>query len=294
MAGAVWRQLLELTLVHRQLDAQFVRAIKDARFGVCSPAVTSLMDDCAVSEELYKTLRCSNLHILLRHHDVERHDTGCLKELCGGLPPKVIVAVDTVEQDKDWAIPALDLRRVTMHSRNAALFDCVAPRSVPHCLGARVMLTSNMCLSLGLYHGSIGHLSSHKRDANLIVLFDQHVLPSGVGHGLHGVHDAGEDWLDVECPPIAFEARIMACAGAVAVRRQVPLALGWGITVHRSQSLSLSEAVLDIAQDFGPGMVNAAISRVCDRKRMYVKSFTGSRLFADPAAVAFYRGGVRL
>lgn len=177
-----WRELfgasmLELNLVHRQSDARLVRAIKDARFCVCSPAVTSLMDDCAVSEEQYKTLRCSVLPILPRHHDAERHNTACLMELCGGLPPKVFVAVDTVEQDKDWAIPALDLRRVTMLSRNAALLDCVAPRSLPHCLGAKVMLTSNMCLSLGLYHGSIGHLSSHKSDATLIVRFDQHMLP---------------------------------------------------------------------------------------------------------------------
>lgn len=78
------------------------------------------------------------------------------------------------------------------------------------------------------------------------------------------------------------------------MRRQVPFALGWGITVHRSQSLSLSEAVLDIEQAFGVGMVNAAISRVSDKERMFMKAFSGSRLLADPLAVRSYSEGTRL
>lgn len=188
----------------------------------------------------------------------------------------------------------MDLTRVSEHSRNAALVDCVAPRSVQHTLGARVMLINNQYLALGHYHGSIGRVSSYKDDGTPVVRFDHHALPNGSGRGMHGVHDAGEDWLEVEYPPVAFEARLMAHPGAVEVRRQVPFVLGWGITVHRSQSLSLSDAVLDIGQAFGPGMVNAAISRVSDRKRMHVRSFMGSRLFADPVALNFYRSGRRL
>lgn len=204
--------------------------------------------------------------------------------------------MDVVEQDKDCdvSLPAGQLSRVTEHSRYAALVDCVAPRVVQHCLGARVLLTSNMYLVVGLYHGSIGCISSYPGDGTPVVRFEHNSLPSGVGRGLHGVHDAGEDWLEVECPRAAFEARILSCPGAVAVRREVPFALGCGITVHRSQSLSLSEAVLDIPQAFGAGMVNAAISRVGDKQRMYVKSFSGSRLLADPEAVQYYNEGTRL
>lgn len=288
--------MLELTLVHRQSDPGFVRAINDARYGICSSAVTSLMAECAVTDQQYDALRGSVLHVMPRHEEVELHNSRCLAQLCGGLPPRAYVAVDTVEQDKDRdaALPPVHLHRVTEHSRNAALVDCVAPRLVLHCLGARVMLTSNLYLALGFYHGSIGYVSAYKTDGAPVVRFEQQSLPSSVGRGMHGVHDAGEDWLEVECPPVAFEARIMAYPGVVAVRRQVPFVLGWGITVYRSQSLSLSEAVLDIALAFGPGMVNAAISRVRDKKRMYVKSFTACRLFADPVAVKYYREGTRV
>lgn len=299
--SSAWQSLfggsmLELTRVHRQSDAGFVQAINDARYGRCSAAVMSLMGDCAVSDERYMDLKCNVLHLMPRHDDVQKHNADCLNALCGSKPPLAFLAVDTIEHDKDrdQGRPPVDLQRITEQSRNAALVDCVAPRCVLHCLRARVMLTNNQYLALGLYHGSIGTVSFYKEDGTPVVRFEHHTLPHGVNRAMHGVHDAGEDWLEVECPPVAFETRMLAHPGAVAIRRQVPFVLGWGITVHRSQSLSLSEAVLDIGQAFGAGMVNAAISRVGDKKRMHVKSFTGSRLVADPVAVQFYREGSRL
>lgn len=288
--------MLELTTVHRQSDPAFVQAIDDARYGVCTPAVTALMRKCAVSDQEDKKLKCSVLHIMPRHEDVLRHNSECLADLFGGAHPLRSLAVDSVSEDKDRdrALPAVELNRVSVHSRNAALLDCVAPRLVEHCIGARVMLTTEQFLALGLYHGSIGRVSSYKLNGTPVVRFEDHTLPAGVGRGAHGVYDAGKDWLEMECPVVAFEARILAHPGAVAFRLQLPFVLGWGITVHRSQSLTQSEAVLDIGQAFGPGMVNAAISRVGDKNRMFVRSFTESRLFADPSAVKFYREGVRL
>lgn len=75
---------------------------------------------------------------------------------------------------------------------------------------------------------------------------------------------------------------------------QGPFVLGWAITVHRSQSLTLSEPVLDIAGALGTGMITAAICRVGDRNRMHVQSIPGNSLLADSAAVKFHDDGTRL
>eukprot|EP00170_Pyropia_yezoensis_P003384 contig_14169_g3391 len=290
------RSMLELTRVHRQGQPDFVGAIKDTRFGRCTPELISLMKECSVSAEQYKDIKCKVLHLMPRHEDVQKHNAQCLAELSSGSRPADFEAVDFVQEDKDrdmgLNVPAL--HRVSTHSRDAALFDCVAPHSVPHCKGARVMLTTNAFLPLGLYHGSIGSLDSYDADGTPVVLFTRHALPPGVGRGMHGVRDAGRDWIKVACPPVNYEARILAHPGAVAVRCQVPFVLGWAITVYRSQSLTLSEVVLDIASAFGAGMVNAAISRVNDKRRMYVKSFAGNRVLADPSSLSFYRLGTRL
>lgn len=167
---------------------------------------------------------------------------------------------------------------------------------VPRCITCtpRVMLTKNQYLALGWDHGSIGIVPSYKNDGTPVVRFQHHNLPHGESRGPHVVHDAGADWLEVECPLVAVEARILAHPVALAVRLRVPFVFVWGITVHRSQSPCLSEVVLDNAQAFGAGMVKASISRVADKNEMNVKSFTGSRLFAEPAAVQFYKEGYPL
>jgi len=156
------------------------------------------------------------------------------------------------------------------------------------------MLTSNQFLGIGLYHGSIGHVVDYEVDGTPFVRFEEHVLPDGTPPGRQGVRGAGADWVEVCCPPIDFESRILSRPGTVAVRVQVIFVLGWGITVHRSQSLTFSEAVLDVGEAFGSGMVSAAMSRVPEKRRTYVRSFCGSRVIADPAALQLYRDGRRL
>jgi len=66
------------------------------------------------------------------------------------------------------------------------------------------------------------------------------------------------------------------------VREQVPFVLGWAITVHLSQRLTLTEAVLDLDSSFEAGMVHTAVSRVSDSCNVYVKTFNALRLFAAP------------
>jgi len=258
--------------------------------------VQSLMDERSVTDEAYKALQYKVLHIMPRHEDVDSHNDACLRRLCAGAPPTVSFAIHNVKEDpnRDRNVDPPNIGSVSAQARDAALIDCVAPRRVEHCRGARVMLTSNQFLGLGLYNGSIGHVVDYEVDGTPVVRFEEHELPDGTPPGTQGVRGAGADWVEVRCPPIDFESRILSRPGTVAVRVQVPFVLGWGITVHRSQSLTLSEAVLDVGEAFGSGMVLAAMSRVPDKRRMYVRSFCGSRVIADPAALQLYRDGRRL
>ncbi|OSX75404.1 hypothetical protein BU14_0238s0027 [Porphyra umbilicalis] len=287
---------LELSRVHRQDQPDFVAALRDARFGKCTDAVQALMDECTVTDEAYKALQCNVLHLMPRHEDVAAHNSSCLMRLCGGERPADFVAVDTVKQDpnRDRSVCPVDPKTVSGHARDAALINCVAPRVVQHCRGARVMLTSNHFLGLGLYHESIGNVVGYETDGSPVVRFDDHEVVETTRSGVQGVHAAGANWLEVLCPAIEYEARILSRPGSVASRLQVPFVLGWAITVHRSQSLTLSEAVLDVGAAFGAGMVLAAMSRVPDKRRMHVRSFCGSRLIADRAAMHLYQTSPRL
>jgi len=300
-AGHCWPSLfgagfVELTRVHRQGQPDFIAAIHDARFGRCTYALQSLMDERSVTDEADKALQYKVLHIMPRHEDVDSHNKARLRRLCAGAPPTVSFAIHNVKEEpnRDCNVDPPNLGSVSAQVRDAALIDCVAPRRVEHCRGARVMLTSNQFLGLGLYHGSIGHVVDDEVYGTPVVRFEEHELPDGTSPGRQGVRVAGADWVEVCCPLIDFESRILSRPGTVAVRVQVPFVLGWGITVHRGQSLTLSEAVLDVGEAFGSGMVLAAMSRVPDKRRTYVRSFCGSRVIADPDALQLYRDGRRL
>jgi len=285
-------KVLELTKVHRQHQLDYITAIQDARFGVYSPALKELIDARSVDGANYEAIKTTVLHLVPTHTKVLTHNNMCLRQLCPDGGPQRSVAVDRVELDRDMDLKLTTedadklLHSVSVRSRDAALADCLAPAVVPHCLNARVMYTSNAKLSLGLFHGCIGYISSYTDEGTAVVRFPNMRLP--VGARLTDVYDAGDNWVEVCCPPVDFEARVYSAKGAVAVRQQVPFVLGWAITIHRSQSLTLTEAVLDIDAAFEAGMVHTAVSRVSDSSNVYVKSFNPLRLFAAPCVVKMY------
>lgn len=48
----------------------------------------------------------------------------------------------------------------------------------------------------------------------------------------------------------------------IATRKQIPLVLGWGITVHKSQGMSLSSLQVDLARVFESGQVHNSSSNL--------------------------------
>ena len=288
--------LLELTTTYRQRDPGYVRAIQDARRGECSETVLRLVKDCGVADAKYAAVKTDVMHLMPLHKDVVKHNRDCLEHLCGDQRQIVSVAVDSVaiDKDRDVDLAMPNISKVSIGSRNAALSDCVAPKVVAHCLHARVLVTSNRMKHLGVCHGSAGRIVAYDDVGAPVVRFENHPPPAGIERGQAGMLDSGDTWIDLACPPVEFTARLFSTPGAVAVRMQVPFVLGWACTVHMSQSLTLSSAVLDLKAAFEAGMVHTALGRVSDKSRLYVKSFEPSRLFADQVALGKYREWARL
>jgi len=290
------KSMLELTHMHWQEQPDFVAAFRDACFGQCTTVVQKLMDECTVDDEAYKALECSVIHLMPRHTDVFLHNDKCLKRQCPVAHSEEVVALDGVKVDpnRNRTLRDANLGKVSAYSRDASLMDCVVPRRVQHCRGVRVMLACNVFLGLGLFHGSIGEVRDYDNDGTPVLRIENHQVVHGTWAGKPGVRKAGADWVEVLCPPIDFEARILAHPGVLAVRGQVPFVLGWAITVNWCQILTLTEAVLDVGEAFGAGMVQAAMSRVPDTRPMYVRSFSGRHVLADPEALRLYQVSRRL
>ena len=129
--------------------------------------------------------------------------------------------------------------------------------------GLRVMLIKNLDVELGLVNGSIGTIidftfNQKTNTFEPIIEFD-----NGIKHTIGLV-----DWeLEVD----GFKCKAT----------QVPLMLAYAITTHRSQSLTLESAVLDLADAFTDAMVYVALSRVRTLDGVYLKSFDHKKIIVN-------------
>jgi ATP-dependent DNA helicase PIF1 len=124
--------------------------------------------------------------------------------------------------------------------------------------GARVMLIKNMDVSIGLVNGSLGTIDSFIEENNQeypVVMFD------------NGIKQL--------ISPVSWELELDNCKASAT---QVPLMLAYSITIHRSQSLTLDSAVLDLADCFADSQVYVALSRLRSLDGLYLKSFNPAKI----------------
>jgi ATP-dependent DNA helicase PIF1 len=71
--------------------------------------------------------------------------------------------------------------------------------------------------------------------------------------------------------------------------KQVPLTPAWAITTHKSQGITLDEAIIDAGSDnFEYGQIYVALSRVKTLEGLYLSSFDCCKIKANPTVTAYY------
>ena len=120
---------------------------------------------------------------------------------------------------------------------------------------ARVMLTSNLWVDVGLVNGAMGTIqaicyhSGGPPDLPIAVMvhFDSYSGPT--------LHNGAV--------PITPLRRTWSSSGVQCSRLQLPLKLAWAVTIHKSQGLTLDKVVIDVGkEEFSTGLTFVACSRV--------------------------------
>ncbi len=129
----------------------------------------------------------------------------------------------------------------------------------------RVILIKNLDVSLGLVNGSIGTVEE-LFDDSVKVKFD-----NGVSQLITNV-----SWeLDIDDSKI--------------IGNQIPLMLAYAITIHKSQSLSLDSAILDLSDCFCNHMVYVALSRVRSLDGVFLKSFDKKKITVNKKVLDYIK-----
>lgn len=124
--------------------------------------------------------------------------------------------------------------------------------------GAQVMCTYNIA-DKGLYNGSRGVITKIYDNNEVDVYFTD-----GIVRRMSAVN------YEYENDDIRY------------VRMQIPLVLGYAFTIHKSQSLSLDYAILDLGVNvFSPGQFYVALSRVRSEEGLYIKYLNTNAIKCD-------------
>ena len=142
--------------------------------------------------------------------------------------------------------------------------------------GARVMLRANLWTEVGLVNGSMGTVCGIMFEENLrppclpiavLVEFDNYTGPAIVNL-------KGKKVVPISPIRHTWDGKKGTCS-----RLQVPICLAWAITVHKSQGLTLQQAVVDLGKnEYAAGLSFVAISRVCALKNILFIPFSLERL----------------
>lgn len=69
---------------------------------------------------------------------------------------------------------------------------------------------------------------------------------------------------------------------------QFPIRLAWAVTIHKSQGLTFSKAIVDAGQSFAPGQVYVALSRLTGLEGLVLKSrITPASIMTDERIISF-------
>ena len=155
---------------------------------------------------------------------------------------------------------------------------CRAPARLELAIGAQVILMKTIDAHAGLVNGTQG----------VVVRFTSKTQQPVIR--FHGVEE--ERIIQQETWSVKGGSNGTA---VVASRRQLPLDLSWAISIHKSQGMTLSSAVLDLSKVFEYGQGYVALSRVKSLSGVVLQGTIGVNTFrAHPKVLRFYEriGGV--
>jgi ATP-dependent DNA helicase PIF1 len=189
-------------------------------------------------------------------------------------PLKVTVANRNAERLSEVKGPSFVFKAndyaKTPADRDALEKNCCAPARLELKVGAQVILVWNLRTEEGLSNGTVGVVQSVAVDPRTGALVPKVKFGNKV------------------VPIVVQKFETVVNKQVVSSRIQLPLILGWAITVHKSQGMTIPKVVLNVSRTFENGQLYVGMSRVPHRKGLLLEGFERKHIKADPEVVQWY------
>ena len=143
---------------------------------------------------------------------------------------------------------------------------CRVEKQIKLKVGARVMLMTNLDFDKGLINGSCGNIAEINKNY-ILVKFDN-----------------GET-SEIKRHEFTFHRN----KTLIAKRIQFPLRLAYGITIHKSQGMTLDKLVVDGNNIFAEGQIYVALSRIKTLDGLYLVNFNPEKIKVNEKVAGFYK-----
>jgi len=247
-----------LTKNYRQNEEKFIKALSNMRVNRLEPEDIELLSTRSINSDTSGT---NILHIFSTNEEANNYNLVKFNALENQV--KMFTAKDGVYRGKDlvWE---------DFTEREAVILDifnksCRAEKEIALKIGCKVMLLFNMDFDKGLINGACGTVENFNENS-INITFD-----NGVNANIP-LHEFEYYYNDA----------------VLAVRIQYPLKLAYGITIHKSQGMTLDKLVVDCKRIFERGQVYVAMSRVKTLEGLYLKSFDSEKVLCDEKVARFY------
>lgn len=264
-----WRELnlktVFLEKIYRQTDTKFIRSLNNIRMNDITEEDIKLFQTREAKNNTYNS---DILHIFSTNKEADTYNSLKFNKVQNPIHTfisedkmhrkKEIITVDKENPQK--ALSKFDLMTLEMFDKY-----CKAPQVLELKEGCKVMLLKNHNFAKGLINGSCGVVLKIEEDA-VTVKFD------------NGIEEL--------IPKNTFE--YYREGELVCSRDQYPLRLAYGITIHKSQGMTLDKLVVDCNRIFECGQAYVALSRIKTLDGLYLRSFNPSKVVVNEEVINFY------
>lgn len=258
-----WKELnlevVKLEKIYRQTELNFVKALNNIRTNQIDKEDIELLKSREIN---YDTSNTPMLHIFARNDEADSYNMKKFKAL----------ETQTYEYNADSGVYRGEKYiQNDLNNREAVILEifkknCRANENLYLKKGCRVMLIVNLDFDKGLINGSCGEII-HLDSDSITVKFD------------NGVE------ADIKKNTFEYYYNDSLLAKMV----QYPLKLAYGITIHKSQGMTLENVVVDCNRIFEEGQAYVALSRVKKLEGLYLKGFSADKIKANQKVVDFYK-----